>query len=163
MRAQAKHFLDVVRDSGATLPPVLDFELATGPALYNLDAAARWVDVVADATGREPMLYTGPAFFRDLCRMAGVAGVVQGDQHPRMPQAHAAHDELLGGLGHHDLHSGPRLDELAAKIGRLVASHASTQTQNNVFASKLIHGREFSRPQRGQCAGPQEREGSAHL
>jgi predicted NBD/HSP70 family sugar kinase len=54
-------------------------------------------------------------------------------------------------------------DELAAKIGRLVASHASAQTQNNVFASKLIHGREFSRPQRGLCTGPQEREGSAHL
>ncbi len=73
VRAQAQHFLDVTRDAGATLPPVLDFELATGPALHNLDAAARWVDVVADAMGREPMLYTGPAFFRDLCRMAGLA------------------------------------------------------------------------------------------
>ena len=38
VRAQAQHFLDVTRDAGATLPPVLDFELATGPALHNLDA-----------------------------------------------------------------------------------------------------------------------------
>jgi len=73
VRAQALHFVEVVRDAGATLPPVLDFELARGPALHNLTAAARWVDVVADALGREPMLYTGPAFWRDLCRMAGVA------------------------------------------------------------------------------------------
>ena len=45
---------------------------------------------------------------------------------------------------------------LAAQIGRLVASHASTQTQNNVFASKLIHGANLadrSRPRRGRLPG----------
>mgnify|MGYP000101818013 FL=1 len=85
VRAQALHFVEVVRDAGLTLPPVLDFELARGPALHNLTAAARWVDVVADALGREPMLYTGPAFFRDLCRMAGVAAAPALERLARCP------------------------------------------------------------------------------
>ena len=85
VRAQALHFVEVVRDAGLTLPPVLDFELARGPALYNLTAAARWVDVVADALGREPMLYTGPAFWRDLCRMAGVAAAPALERLARCP------------------------------------------------------------------------------
>ena len=46
-------------------------------------------------------------------------------------------DELRGGLGHHDLHGGPLLDQRTAQLSRLIAGNATCQTQNNVLTGKV--------------------------
>ncbi len=72
--AQAMHFASVVRDSGATLPPVLDFELSKGPAdTLALRSAVTWLDVVEQELGRQAIVYTGPSFFMDLVKHNGHA------------------------------------------------------------------------------------------
>jgi lysozyme len=61
--AQARFFLQAVTgivDSKAlTLPPALDLEI--GPMVTTSQAAA-WLEVVNEALGREPLVYTSPAF-----------------------------------------------------------------------------------------------------
>lgn len=72
--AQASHFCDVVKDSGATLAPWLDFELAHGVSgLVALQAAAAWCDAVEQGLGIGVIVYTGPAFIETLERYAGPA------------------------------------------------------------------------------------------
>jgi len=67
--AQAEQFLSVVDCEAGDLPPVVDFEtLATGTqsatqALHDLQT---WLDVVAQATGRLPILYTNNSFWNSL-------------------------------------------------------------------------------------------------
>ena len=69
--AQARHFVEVAKDSGATLPPGLDFELARGLTASAAILAARiWLDEVENALGLRCMVYTGPAFIEDLARLA---------------------------------------------------------------------------------------------
>ena len=53
-------------------------------------------------------------------------------------------DELARGLGHHHLHGRARLDQGAAKLGRLVAGDAPGQPQDDVFSGEIVHGGEFS-------------------
>jgi GH25 family lysozyme M1 (1,4-beta-N-acetylmuramidase) len=72
--AQASHFCDVVRDSGATLAPWCDFELAHGESgLAALQAAAAWCDSVEQSLGIGVVVYTGPSFVETLERYAGPA------------------------------------------------------------------------------------------
>lgn len=74
VEAQAAHFASVVSDSGATLPPWCDFELAHGLSGYvALACAADWCDEVEARLGVAPMIYTGPAFIRTLETYAGHA------------------------------------------------------------------------------------------
>ena len=54
-------------------------------------------------------------------------------------------DELLCRLGHHHLHRSTLFNQGAAQFGRLVASNASGEPQNDVFTSQVTHGRECSR------------------
>jgi lysozyme len=69
-RAQAQHFLDVLGDAGASLPPALDFELGKGHGARDLLLAARlWLDAVEDALGAPALVYTYPSFFADLVRL----------------------------------------------------------------------------------------------
>ncbi len=49
-------------------------------------------------------------------------------------------DEMLRRLGHHHLHGGAFLDQGAAQFGRLVAGDAAGEAQDDMFASKIIHG-----------------------
>lgn len=57
--AQAQFFLKNCKcTSVAQLPPALDLEL--GPLVTS--QAAAWLDVVDEALGREPIVYTAPAF-----------------------------------------------------------------------------------------------------
>lgn len=73
--AQAGHFVALAGNTGATLPPMLDFELARGvSASVALASAVAWRDDVEEALGRTPMVYAGPAFMLQLEQLAGQAG-----------------------------------------------------------------------------------------
>lgn len=62
---QAKLFIAQVSDDGGEFPPVLDFEvLGTALPEQALQNAARWMRFIEQESGRKPMLYTGPSFWR---------------------------------------------------------------------------------------------------
>lgn len=62
---QAQRFLAMLGDDAGELPPVLDFEiLGDVSADQALRGAKRWMDMVEQACGRKPILYTGPAFWQ---------------------------------------------------------------------------------------------------
>ena len=46
-------------------------------------------------------------------------------------------DELLGRLGHHDLHGGAGLDQRARQLGGLVAGDAARQAEHDVAAREF--------------------------
>jgi lysozyme len=72
---QGRHFAEVTKASGATLPGWIDFELAHG--LSGLDALRSAVivrDFLRGELGGELVLYTGPSFVETLERYAGHAG-----------------------------------------------------------------------------------------
>ena len=66
--AQAKLFLKTVGKLGAAdLPAVLDWEVSDGyGAATQIRNAAIWLQTVHAATGKIPMVYTGPAFWAAL-------------------------------------------------------------------------------------------------
>ena len=57
-------------------------------------------------------------------------------------------DELLGGLGHHNLHAGAGLDQRPAQFGGLVAGDTARQAQHNMPARELGH---VFRPRANSC------------
>jgi len=66
---QAEWFLSVVETLPGDLPPVLDVE-ASGDPSEILSGVQIWLDAVEQATGKAPILYTNPSFWRGL----GAAG-----------------------------------------------------------------------------------------
>lgn len=62
--AQAKLFLSVVKPSAGDLPAVLDIEVA-GSASNSaiISGISVWLDTVAQAIGRPPIIYTSPGFW----------------------------------------------------------------------------------------------------
>lgn len=66
--AQAESFLSVVQLQPGDLPPVVDFEKTTGSesASQILRDLQTWLDVVEKATGRVPILYTGPDYWNSF-------------------------------------------------------------------------------------------------
>ena len=96
----------------------------------------------------------------DVRHVVGLARVplarVDGAVRERL-QRHCG-DEVLGGLGHHDLHGRSRLDHRARQLGRLVAGDAARQAEHDVAARQFggvgrcrgIHGGEqrLSAPRR---------------
>jgi len=71
-QAQANHFCDTIENTGWTLAPWLDFELAHGVSgLDALTAAAIWCDAVEQRLGRGVCVYTGPSFIQTLEKYAG--------------------------------------------------------------------------------------------
>lgn len=64
---QAQLMLDMIGELGPTdLPPVLDVEADGGLSDAAVaDAVDEWIEIVQDATGRRPIIYTGPYFWRD--------------------------------------------------------------------------------------------------
>ena len=72
---QAEHFVRYAKGSGATLPPMMDFELSRGqPASVALASAVLWRDDVQKDIGVRPIIYAGPAFLEHLEQLAGAAG-----------------------------------------------------------------------------------------
>jgi lysozyme len=68
---QAAHFVATAKDSGMTLPPWCDFELARGlTGLEALRSAAEWCDAVSQALGQAVLVYCGPSFIEGLERLA---------------------------------------------------------------------------------------------
>ena len=64
-RAQAEHFLAVVRVSDGDLPPVLDVESTDGVSDARLIRGVRaWLAEVERRTGKRPIVYTKPGFRR---------------------------------------------------------------------------------------------------
>jgi lysozyme len=62
--AQAQHFLDTVQLTPGDLPPVLDIETTAGVSNEQIwSGVATWLQVVEQATGRQPILYTAPGFW----------------------------------------------------------------------------------------------------
>lgn len=65
---QAENFLSVVQLQPGDLPAVVDFEKTTGSesASQILKDLQTWLDVVQAATGRVPIIYTGPDYWNSL-------------------------------------------------------------------------------------------------
>lgn len=69
---QAQHFLDVLTSAGGLtdtdLPPALDLEDNNGAAQIGstalISGVTTWLSHVSDATGRIPIIYTAPSFWR---------------------------------------------------------------------------------------------------
>jgi lysozyme len=62
--AQAQHFLATVQLVPGDLPPVLDIETTAGvsdPQVWS--GVATWLQIVEQATGRQPIIYTAPGFW----------------------------------------------------------------------------------------------------
>jgi lysozyme len=61
-REQAEHFLRIY-PGGGELPPVLDLERADDThEVPNILEALAWIEIVAEETGVQPMVYTSPSF-----------------------------------------------------------------------------------------------------
>lgn len=70
--AQATHFANVVAATPGECLVALDFELGKGrPASDLLRAARIWLDTVEARLNRRALIYTAPAFWNTLVRMAG--------------------------------------------------------------------------------------------
>jgi lysozyme len=67
-RSQAAFFLSTVGTLGMNdLPPMLDWEETDGTTnTADIAAAQTWLTVVEEATGRTPIIYTGPDFYNAL-------------------------------------------------------------------------------------------------
>src|SRR5690349_7534 len=65
---QAQHFLATAPPFGAgDLPPVLDIETAGSLTPAEIvQGVATWLDAVQTATGRTPIVYTAPGFWKTL-------------------------------------------------------------------------------------------------
>ena len=65
---QAKHFCDVLLSvTGKRLPPVLDIEKTGGVSQsLILKKVKKWLDYVAQATDQVPIIYTYPAFLKQI-------------------------------------------------------------------------------------------------
>ncbi len=62
--AQAQHFLATVKLGPGDLPPVLDVETTAGMSDEQIwSGVATWLQVVEQATGRQPMIYIAPGFW----------------------------------------------------------------------------------------------------
>jgi len=63
---QAEHFCDVIAGHQLDFPPVVDFEYYKAGLIRTEAVAALWtfIHVVEDKTGRVPMIYTGPSYWR---------------------------------------------------------------------------------------------------
>lgn len=62
--AQAQHFLDTVQLAKGDLPPVLDIETTAGVSNEQIwSGVSTWLQVVEQAMGRQPILYTAPGFW----------------------------------------------------------------------------------------------------
>ena len=62
---QARLFVRKLNDDWGELPAVLDFEvLGQATAEQAIDGAVRWMELVEAASGKRPMLYTGPSFWK---------------------------------------------------------------------------------------------------
>lgn len=62
---QAKWFIERLNEDWGELPAVLDFEvLGSVSAEQALQGAKRWMELVGEASGKAPILYTGPSFWR---------------------------------------------------------------------------------------------------
>lgn len=66
VRDQANLMIEALRADGGELAPVIDVESTDGRSRTQVQAAVReWIDLVSAATGRTPIIYTGPYFWRD--------------------------------------------------------------------------------------------------
>lgn len=77
--AQADHFLATVAAAGGyqsdDLPPMIDVETTGGQSAATITSRMRtWIDRVAAATGKRPIIYTGPYFWDDNGLGASFAG-----------------------------------------------------------------------------------------
>jgi lysozyme len=62
--AQAQHFLATVKLAPGDLPPVLDIETTAGVSDEQIwSGVSTRIQVVEQATGRQPILYTAPGFW----------------------------------------------------------------------------------------------------
>lgn len=66
--AQAENFLHAVQIEPGDLPPVVDIERTKGAesASQIVQDLQTWLDVVERATGRAPVIYTGPGYWDSL-------------------------------------------------------------------------------------------------
>ena len=77
-KAQARLLLQKVKDAGGfaddDLPPTLDVEVTDGVSHATIGSRVRaWVDYVADAIGRKPMVYTAPGFWDGIGAPSGLS------------------------------------------------------------------------------------------
>lgn len=64
--AQANLVIEAIRADGGELAPVIDVEDTDGRSASQVAAAVQqWITLVSAGTGRTPIVYTGPYFWRD--------------------------------------------------------------------------------------------------
>ena len=68
-KQQAEHYLSVVSLDDQALPPALDIEVTNGVGVKGLQSGIRtWLQTVQASSGRKPVLYTDPSFWRESVR-----------------------------------------------------------------------------------------------
>lgn len=73
--AQANLMIAALASDGGELAPVIDVEDAGGRSAAQITAAVQqWVSMVSAATGRTPIIYTGPYFWRDQVGNPNMSG-----------------------------------------------------------------------------------------
>jgi len=70
-RAEAKHFLSVAKPQPGDLLPALDLEATELSPADTAKWSQVWLDTVAAATGRRPIIYTSPAFWENQVADSG--------------------------------------------------------------------------------------------
>ena len=74
-QTQAEHFLNTVTLGPADMPAVLDIEVADGASGATLvEGISTWLLAVKEATGKTPIIYTGPGFWEDHMQNDGFGG-----------------------------------------------------------------------------------------
>ncbi len=64
--SQANHFISQVKNSGNTLPPVLDIEITQDQSADAIKAGVKvWLELVEEALGCKPMLYSYGDFWQE--------------------------------------------------------------------------------------------------
>lgn len=65
---QIDNFLFAIADCALDLPAVFDWEHPGGPMPGQLKIALDWLEAITTVTGKPPIIYTGPYFFRDVIK-----------------------------------------------------------------------------------------------
>lgn len=70
-RAEAKHFLSVAKPRSGDLVPALDLEATELTPSETTRWTETWLETVAHATGRNPIIYTSPSFWENQVADSG--------------------------------------------------------------------------------------------
>lgn len=62
---QAKYFCEAIANDPPEIPPIIDFECRVNAPINANGHLWNWLDYVEDNTGRVPMIYTSPSYWKE--------------------------------------------------------------------------------------------------